>query len=116
MWKSVAANGMSFLIIVLIALAGAIAWGQREFRAAGPLAEAAFFEVPRGATLRRVSEQLEGAGVISSALLFRLGADYANMSGQLRFGNYEIPAGASREEVLAIVTSGGPSPGRYSAT
>lgn len=54
MWKSVAANGMSFLIIVLIALAGAIAWGQREFRAEGPLAEAAFFEVPRGATLRRV--------------------------------------------------------------
>ena len=116
MWKSVAANGMSFLIIVLIALAGAIAWGQREFRAEGPLAEAALFEVPRGATLRRVWEQLEGAGVISSALLFRLGADYADMSGQLRFGNYEIPAGASMEDVLAIVTTGGPSTFRYTAT
>ena len=116
MWKSVAANGMSFLIIVLIALAGAIAWGQREFRAQGPLTEAAFFEVPRGATLRRVSEQLEAAGVISSAMLFRLGADYADMAGQLRFGNYEIPPRASMEEVLAIVTTGGPSTFRYTAT
>ncbi|NKX46295.1 endolytic transglycosylase MltG [Roseicyclus persicicus] len=116
MWKSVAANGMSFLIIVLIALAGAIAWGQREFRAAGPLEQATFFEVPRGATLRRVSEDLQEAGVVSSAVLFRLGAEYADMGSQLRFGNYEIPAGASMEEVLAIVTAGGPSRFRYTAT
>ncbi|MBF9060022.1 endolytic transglycosylase MltG [Rhodobacterales bacterium HKCCSP123] len=116
MWKSVAANGMSFLIVVFIAVAGAIAWGQREFRAPGPLAEATFFEVPRGATLRQVSESLEEAGAISSAVLFRLGADYAGMSEDLRFGNYEIPAGSSMEEVLAIVTAGGPSQFRYTAT
>ncbi len=93
MWKSVAANGMSFLIVVFIALAGAIAWGQREFRAPGPLTEAAFFEVPRGASLRRVSEDLAEAGAVTSAMLFRLGADYAGMGDQLRFGSYEIPAG-----------------------
>jgi UPF0755 protein len=116
MWKSVAANGMSFLIIVFIALAGAIAWGQREFRAPGPLAEAVFFEVPRGATLRRVSEDLEGAGAVSSAMLFRLGADYAGMGDQLRFGTYEIPAGSSMQDVLEIVTAGGPSQFRYTAT
>ena len=116
MWKSVAANGMSFLIVVFIALAGAIAWGQREFRAAGPLTEAAFFEVPRGASLRRVSEDLAEAGAVSSAVLFRVGADYAGMGDQLRFGSYEIPAGASMEEVLQIVTAGGPSQFRYTAT
>jgi UPF0755 protein len=116
MWKSVAANGISFLIIVFIALAGAIAWGQREFRAQGPLTEAVFFEVPRGATLRRVSEDLEEAGAVSSAMLFRLGADYAGMGEQLRFGTYEIPAGSSMEEVLQIVTAGGPSQFRYTAT
>lgn len=116
MWKSVAANGMSFLIVLLIALAGAIAWGQREFREAGPLTEAVFFEVPRGASLRRVSEDLEAAGIVSSAMLFRLGADYADMAGALRFGNYEIPPGASMEQVLAIVTAGGPSSFRYTAT
>jgi len=116
MWKSVAANGMSFLIIVFIALAGAIAWGQREFRAPGPLTEAVFFEVPRGATLRRISDDLEAAGAVSSAMLFRVGADYAGMGDQLRFGTYEIPAGSSMEEVLDIVTAGGPSQFRYTAT
>ena len=116
MWRSVAANGMSFLILALIALAGAIAWGQREFRAQGPLTEAVFFEVPLGASLRRVSEDLEAAGIVTSAMLFRLGADYAEMSGALRFGNYEIPPGASMEQVLAIVTTGGPSSFRYTAT
>lgn len=116
MWRSVAANGMSFLILALIALAGAIAWGQREFRAQGPLTDAVFFEVPRGASLRRVSEDLEAAGIVTSAMLFRLGADYAEMSGALRFGNYEIPPGASMEQVLAIVTTGGPSSFRYTAT
>lgn len=107
---------MSFLILALIALAGAIAWGQREFRAQGPLTDAVFFEVPRGASLRRVSEDLEAAGIVTSAMLFRLGADYAEMSGALRFGNYEIPPGASMEQVLAIVTTGGPSSFRYTAT
>lgn len=116
MWKSVAANGMSFLIIVFIAVAGAIAWGQREFRAPGPLTEATFFEVPRGASLRRISDDLAEVGAVSSAMLFRVGADYAGMGDQLRFGTYEIPAGASMEEVLAIVTAGGPSRFRYTAT
>jgi len=116
MWKSVAATGMSFLIIVFIAVAGAIAWGQREFRAPGPLTEATFFEVPRGASLRRISDDLAEVGAVSSAVLFRVGADYAGMGDQLRFGTYEIPAGASMEEVLAIVTAGGPSRFRYTAT
>ncbi len=116
MWKSIAANGMSFLIVVFIALAGAIAWGQREYRAEGPLADAVFFEVPRGASLRRVSQDLEEAGAISSAMLFRLGAEYSDMADQLRFGSYEIPARASMDEVLQIVTTGGPSQFRYTAT
>jgi hypothetical protein len=28
MWKSIAANGLTFLILGLLALAGVIAWGQ----------------------------------------------------------------------------------------
>lgn len=116
MWKSVAANGMSFLIVAFIALAGVIAWGQREFRAPGPLQEAVFFEVPRGASLQRVSEDLAEIGAIRSAMLFRLGTEYADMAGALRFGNYEIPAGASMQDVLEIVTEGGPSRFRYTAT
>ena len=116
MWKHVAANGFSFLIVAFIAFAGAIAWGQRQFVDDGPLETAAYFEVARGASLAQVSDNLEQAGIISRGVIFRLGARYTERQNELRFGNYEIPAGASMEEVLQIVTSGGQSTFRYAAT
>lgn len=116
MWKHVAANGMSLLIVGFIAFAGAVAWGQRQFTSAGPLAEPTYFEVSRGETLASVSENLEAAGVISSATIFRLGARYTERAEDLRFGNYEIPAGVSMDEVMEILSSGGPSTFRYTAT
>lgn len=116
MWKSVAANGMSFLIVVLVGFAGLVGWGQSEFRGEGPLDQAIFFEVPRGATMRQVSSALEEEGALSSPLVFRLGADYTGYASELRFGNYEIPARASMEDILEIVTSGVASTFRYTAT
>jgi UPF0755 protein len=116
MWKHVAANGLSFLIVIALAVSVAIGWGQRQWTAEGPLDQAIFFEVERGATLREVSEDLAEAGAVSSAMLFRLGTEYADAAGDLRFGSYEIPAGASMETVLEIVTAGGPSSFRYAAT
>ncbi|WP_127562153.1 endolytic transglycosylase MltG [Nioella ostreopsis] len=116
MWKHVAANGMSLLIVGFIAFAGAVAWGQRQFTSAGPLAEPTYFEVSRGESLVSVSENLEAAGVISSATIFRLGARYTERAEDLRFGNYEIPAGVSMDEVMEILSSGGPSTFRYTAT
>ncbi len=116
MWKHIAANGISFLIIALIAAAAALGWGQRQWTSDGPLDVAAFFEVEQGDTLARVSERLEAAGAVRSAAVFRVGTRAADRSGDLRFGNYEIPAGASMAEVLDIVTAGGPSSFRYTAT
>jgi UPF0755 protein len=116
MWKHIAANGLSLLILLAIALAGAVGWGQRQWAADGPLEQAIFFEVPRGASLRAVSEDLAEAGAVTSAAVFRLGTEYADAAGDLRFGSYEIPAGASMETVLEIVTAGGPSSFRYAAT
>lgn len=116
MWKHVAANGISFLIVALVAAAAALGWGQRQWQGEGPLAQAAFFEVEQGDTLSRVSERLEAAGAIRSAAVFRVGVRAADRAGDLRFGNYEIPAGATMAEVLEIVTAGGPSSFRYRAT
>jgi len=116
MWKHVAANGLSLLIVVLIAAAAALGWGQRQWVSEGPLETAAFFEVEQGDTLARVSERLEAAGAIRSAAVFRVATRAADRSGDLRFGSYEIPAGASMAQVLDIVTAGGPSSFRYRAT
>ena len=69
MWKHIAANGLSFLIVAFIAFAGVIGWGQREFTTGGPLEQAIFFEVERGASLRAISERLAEEGTISSAVM-----------------------------------------------
>jgi UPF0755 protein len=116
MWRHIASNGLSFLIIACIAFAGAVGWSQHRYNEDGPLEQAIFFEVRPGASMRVVSNALTEQGAVSSAMLFRLGADYAGRAGDLRFGNYEIPAGASMEDVLDIVTAGGPSIFRYTAT
>ena len=40
MWRSIASNALTLLVVVMIGLAGVLAWGQRAFVGTGPLAEA----------------------------------------------------------------------------
>jgi len=113
--KHFAANFFNLLIIGMIALAGFVYWAKAEFYKAGPLTEAVFIEVPRGGNMRNVSKDLEDKGAVSYGPILRVGADYLEKSSQLKFGNYEIPAGASMADILEIVTKGGRSNFRYTA-
>jgi UPF0755 protein len=116
MWKSIASNFLTVFIVILFAVGGVIGWGQSQYSGQGPLEQAVFFEVPRGASLRSVSEKLEAQGAVTSAAIFRIGSEYAGKAGDLKFGNYEIPAGSSMAEIIDIVTAGGPSTFRFVAT
>ncbi len=58
MWRNLASNALSLMIVAVVVLIAVVVWGQRQFTGSGPLTEAAYFEVPRGASLRRVSEGL----------------------------------------------------------
>ncbi|MCV2875622.1 endolytic transglycosylase MltG [Rhodobacteraceae bacterium XHP0102] len=116
MWKSVAANAFSLLIVLCIAVAGAIGWGQREFTKEGPLAAPIFFEVPRGAGLSQVAVALEAAGAISHPSIFRLGAEYSDMAGAIRAGSFELPARASMQDILGVITQNAAPVYRYVAT
>ena len=107
MWKHVAANALTVGIVLVLAVAVAIGIGRSQWSAAGPLREATFFEVPRGASLRQVSEALEVAGIVASDTVFRLGAEYTDRADQLKFGTYEIPPRAPMPAVLDILTAGG---------
>jgi UPF0755 protein len=109
MWKGIAANGMTVLIVVLLAAAAAIGWGRQAFTGPGPLDTAVCFRVDRGASLTDVSEGLAAAGVIDHPAVFRVGADYANRADDLRFGSYLIEPGSSMQAVLDDLTAGGQS-------
>ncbi|QFU08254.1 putative aminodeoxychorismate lyase [Rhodobacteraceae bacterium THAF1] len=109
MWKHVAANGITLLIVALVAVAGLIGWGVNQYRDAGPLAQAICLRVAPGSTMSAVSSDLESQNAVSNARLFRMGADYTDKSGALKAGSFLVPEQASMEEIVDIVTQGGQS-------
>lgn len=109
MWRSIASNALTLLIVALFLFGGVLLWAQNEYVAEGPLEQAVCLEVPRGSTMARVSETLAGLGAVDSAAMFRLGADYTDKAGALKAGNFLVPEGASMAEITDIVTRGGAS-------
>ncbi len=108
-WRSIASNALTLLIVVLMAAGGFVAWAQNQYRGDGPLAQAICLRVEPGSNMTRVSQELETQGAVSSGRIFRVGSDYAEKSDDLKAGSFLVPAGASMEEIVDIVTRGGQS-------
>lgn len=109
MWKHIAANALTLLIVAIVLLGGVVTMGQRAFVAEGPLEQPICLRVERGASLRAVAQSLTEQGAVSNAMLFRLGAQYDGRDSQLRFGAYLVPPRASMDAILDLVTQGGAS-------
>lgn len=109
MWRHIASNAVTFLIVAVFLLAGVILWGQREFTAEGPLEQAVCLQVERGSSMARVSRSLEEQGAISNARIFRLGVDYSDKAELLKAGSFLIPPKTPMTGVVDIITRGGPS-------
>ena len=109
MWRHIASNAVTLLLVLMFLAGGVVLWGREEYSAKGPLAEQICLKVDRGSTMRRVSRALEEDGAIRSGTLFRLGADYGDKAESLKAGSYLLPEGASMAEITEIITKGGAS-------
>ncbi|MCV3271145.1 endolytic transglycosylase MltG [Roseobacter sinensis] len=109
MWRHIASNAVTMLIVLLFLLGGVILWGQGQYTASGPLQQAICVDVPSGSTMRRLSVNLEERGAVTSSTIFRMGADYADKTSQLKAGSYLVDPGASMQEIVDVVTRGGAS-------
>ncbi|WP_298675094.1 endolytic transglycosylase MltG [uncultured Lentibacter sp.] len=109
MWRHLASNALTLLIVATFLLGGVILWGQREYGAAGPLEEQICLRVERGSTVSRVSRALEADGAIRSGMLLRLGMEYTDLTDRLKAGSYLVPAQSSAKEIADIITRGGAS-------
>ena len=109
MWRSLASNALTALVLLVFLAAGALLWAQRQYSENGPLAEAICLQVPRGSTMARVSDNLVEQGAISSGAIFRIGVDYADKTSALKAGSFLVPENASMAEIADIVTRGGAS-------
>lgn len=108
-WRNIASNFLTLLIVLLIAAATAVAWAKHQFTGPGPSAVAQCVQVAPGASLNAVSKQLAAQGAVSSSYIFRAGADYLGKSRDLKFGSYLVPPNASMQQIVDVITAGGPS-------
>ncbi len=109
MWRHIASNAITFLLIGLFLAGGVILWGQNQYTGAGPLDQPICLQVERGSNMRRVSQDLAAQGAVSSAAIFRIGADYSEKTNQLKAGSFLVEPGTSMEEIVDVVTKGGAS-------
>ncbi|KUP91726.1 endolytic transglycosylase MltG [Tritonibacter horizontis] len=109
MWRSLASNMLTILIVGLFLFAGVILWGKNEYTAEGPLDTAICFQVPSGSTMSRVSRRLEDDGAVSSGAVFRIGVKYSDKADALKAGSYLVPPGASMDTIVDQITRGGAS-------
>lgn len=108
-WRNIASNFLTLLIVLLVAAAAAVAWAKHEFSGPGPSEVAQCIQIAPGASLNAVSQQLAAQGAVSSAYLFRAGTDYMDKARSLKFGSYLAQPRASMEEIVGLITAGGPS-------
>jgi UPF0755 protein len=109
MWKHVASNAVTFLILALFLLGGVILWGRGQYDAPGPLAQAICLQVERGSNMRAVGDDLAQQEAVTSAAIFRIGADYEEKASALKAGSFLIQPEASMQEIVDTVTRGGAS-------
>ncbi|TPE50731.1 endolytic transglycosylase MltG [Amaricoccus solimangrovi] len=107
MFRHIAANALTILIVALALLLGAIVWGQRQYAAPGPLTEPLVMEVDRGEGLSSVAAKLRSEGAIRNDTIFRVAARYSKLDQGLRYGEYQIPPGASMKDILELMNRGG---------
>ena len=109
MWRHLASNAITLLVVVTFLLGGMILWGQSQYVAEGPLDSQICVRVERGSNLSRVSRELEEEGAITSGTIFRLGMDYGDKTSKLKAGSFLVPEKASMSEIAEIITRGGAS-------
>lgn len=109
MWRHLAANGLTLLIVLMAVAFGVVTWGQKQYSDAGPLEAAMCLQVPAGSNMNRVSENLEEQGAISNKTIFRLGADYSDKTADLKAGSFLVEPGASMSEIVDLITGDGVS-------
>jgi len=109
MWRHVASNALTFLVVLTFLLGGVILWGQNTYNAEGPLQEQICLRVESGASMQEISRRLEAEEAVTSAAIFRIGADYTNKDTELKAGSWLLPAAASMAEITDLITRGGAS-------
>ena len=93
-------------LFALVAAIAALLWLFASWSLPGPRPRDQDFVVPRGASLSSVAAQLETAGAIRSATLFKLRAQILGGTAPVKAGHFVLPKRASERTLLDILQGG----------
>lgn len=92
------------LIIAASFIVGAV--GYDRYTKSGPLKEPVTLIIEKGSGVAQIAGQLARAGVVESALVFRVGVRIEGSDKNLRAGEFVFPAGISMHRSAALIASG----------
>jgi UPF0755 protein len=105
-FKRVVRSLFAIALVTCVFAGGAIIFAYTQFTAKGPLTASTVYQVKQGSK-RAIGAQLQDAGIVSSAAIFTAAAQVKGAFGnRLKAGEYEFPASASMDQVLAMIISG----------
>jgi len=109
MFRSLASNTLTVLILGFFLVGALGVWGKSQFVNDGPLQSAICFKVVSGSTLRTVAKNLVKDRAISSDFIFRVSMESSGLSRKIKAGSFLVPKNASMAEISKRVTESGVS-------
>jgi UPF0755 protein len=96
------------VLVAVAVLAGGAAgwWFDREFRSPGPATEGVTVVIPSGASVAAIAQQLESAGIVEKAWLFRWGVRAFGRDRPLQAGEYRFDPHMSPSAVMLLLAEG----------
>ena len=98
-----------YMIVIFFAaciFGGSVFSTYEFFLSDGPLSQRKEVVIEKGQPLRKIANYLHQEGVIESPAIFVLGVRVSQKDGELKAGEYSIPAHASAKMVMDIITGG----------
>jgi len=91
------------LIVIAVAVGGALYVGKQRFESPGPLSEDKVVNIPRGLGIRDIADVLQREGVIDQPWVFIGGVLVLKARGDLKHGEYQFTKAASLAEVVNTI-------------
>lgn len=100
--------GVCVYLATFIVLCAAIGfwWLANEYARPGPLQQETFFTAARGQGVSAIADNLEAAGIIHDALVFKVSMRLVRTGETLKAGEYQIPAQSSPKQIMTMMVAG----------
>src|SRR4051812_6185757 len=102
------AGNAIFSIILLLAIAGGVAWsyGKHKFEQQGPLDRDKVANIPKGLGLREIADLLARENVIEQPWVFIGGVLVLKAKDELKYGEYKFTKQATLRETIETIVEG----------